>query len=66
MVKLQAKHEQLLERDGIAISMFRPLRELDVHNILLPTDMTTHVRLPATLTSLKIAAEAHSAKIHIH
>ncbi|KAG0322979.1 hypothetical protein BGZ97_001891 [Linnemannia gamsii] len=43
MVKLQAKHEQLLERDGIAISMFRPLRELDVHNILLPTDMTTHV-----------------------
>ncbi|KAG0297212.1 hypothetical protein BGZ96_007270 [Linnemannia gamsii] len=66
MVKLLAKHEQLLEQDGSAISMFRPLRELDVHNILLPTDMKSHFRLPATLTSLKIAADAYSAcKIQI-
>lgn len=61
MAKLLTKHEQLFERDGSAISMFRPLLELDVHNILLPTDMKSHFRLPATLTSLKIAAEAYSA-----
>ncbi|OAQ34609.1 hypothetical protein K457DRAFT_901203 [Linnemannia elongata AG-77] len=61
MVKLQTKHEQLLQHDSSAISMFRPLRELNMNNILLPVDMTSQFKLPSTLTSLKIAAEAYSA-----
>ncbi|KAG0201562.1 hypothetical protein BGX33_010251 [Mortierella sp. NVP41] len=61
IVNLQARHNQLMRLNGSAISMFRPLRELELNNILLPVDMTSHFRLPSTLTSLKIIAGAYSA-----
>ncbi|KAG9073164.1 hypothetical protein KI688_000951 [Linnemannia hyalina] len=72
MVKLQAKYEQLLQHNSSAILMFRPLLEVDLNDILLSVDMTSQFRLPATLTSLKIAVgglnskDAHSSKAGLH
>ena len=53
MVKLQAKYEQLLQYDSSAISMFRPLREMDLNNILLPVDMTSQFKLSPGLDQLE-------------
>ncbi|KAG0279459.1 hypothetical protein BGZ95_001162 [Linnemannia exigua] len=66
MAKLQTKHEHSAENFSGAMSMFRPLREMELNNVLLPMDMTSQFRLPASLTSLKIVAEAYSlCKIRI-
>ncbi|KAG0377793.1 hypothetical protein BGX24_005436, partial [Mortierella sp. AD032] len=61
MAKLQAKHEQPIQNIDGAISMFRPLREMELNNVVLPTDMPSQFRLPSSLTSLKIVAEAYSS-----
>ncbi|KAF9929598.1 hypothetical protein FBU30_001439 [Linnemannia zychae] len=59
MNKLQAQHE-LLQNDGSAISMFCPIREMELNNVQLPADMSIQFRLPITLTSLKIIADGQS------